>query len=127
MSDPPAAEEGNGGNVAEGARSEWSGWTHPAESAESAENREDDGSDGDQPERAPWKAPPAERPETLRERIRQRYGFTDRQWYVIETLLLVAPYPLFVLVYLYVPVDELSFLLVTLLYSLVAMYVGLLS
>jgi len=124
VSDPPAAEEGNGGNVAEGARSEWSGWTHPAESAET---REDDGSDGDQPERAPWKAPPAERPETLRERIRQRYGFTDRQWYVIETLLLVAPYPLFVLVYLYVPVDELSFLLVTLLYSLVAMYVGLLS
>jgi hypothetical protein len=41
--------------------------------------------------------------------------------------LLVLPYPLFVFVYLNFDVAETPFLLVTLGYSLVAMYFGLLS
>lgn len=108
----------------EEAEEPWSGWTHPAETGD--EPVADEPTEAP-PGRAAWKAPPAERPPTRRERLRQRYGFTDRQWYVVETLLLVAPYPVFVLVYLTVGVDETLFIVVTLLYSLVAMYVGFLS
>jgi hypothetical protein len=117
--------EGPGGarDRPEDAEDDWAGWSHPAEADDEPSGDDEEAPPG----RAAWKAPPAERPPTLRERLRRRYGFTDRQWYVVETLLLVAPYPVFVLVYLTVPVDETLFLVVTLLYSIAAMYVGFLS
>jgi len=62
-----------------------------------------------------------------RDRVRDRFDVTPRQWYVIETFLLVSPYPVFVLVYLNVDINETAFLTVTLLYSLVATYAGILS
>lgn len=71
--------------------------------------------------------PPEVREPLLRDRIRERLGVSPRAWYVIETVLLVAPYPFFVYVYLTFAVNETLFLVVTLAYSLVAMYVGFLS
>lgn len=59
-----------------------------------------------------------------RARLRRRLGVTERQWLVIETVLLVLPYPFFVLVLLYTDVPELPFLLLTVAYSLVAIVVG---
>ena len=71
--------------------------------------------------------PPEVREPLLRDRARERLGVSLRQWYVIESFLLVLPYPFFVLVYLTVDVNETLFLLVTGAYSLAAMYVGFLS
>ncbi|NHX37965.1 MULTISPECIES: hypothetical protein [Halolamina] len=72
--------------------------------------------------------PPSEwRGELIRDHIRERLGVSAQQWYVIETALLVLPYPLFVLIYLTYPVNEMLFLLSTLVYSLIAVYVGFLS
>lgn len=58
------------------------------------------------------------------DRARRRLGLTERGWFVVETVLLVLPYPLFVLAYLYTPVPEAPFLALTLVYSLFATYVG---
>ncbi|MEF8801292.1 MAG: hypothetical protein V5A38_01115 [Halolamina sp.] len=74
-----------------------------------------------------WDPPPTMREPLFRDRIRDRLGLTEVQWFVLETFLLVAPYPVFVVVYLRFSVNETLFLIVTLVYSLVAMYVGLLS
>lgn len=122
MSDRPVGDDEDSSDREE----EWSGWTHPAETGERSEpeNSNAEREASGPPERAPLKRPPSERSESIRERLRRQYGLTDRQWYVVETLLLVAPYPIFVLVYIFVPVDETIFLVITLLYSFVAMYVG---
>ena len=72
--------------------------------------------------------PPAEmRDPLLRDRIRERLGVSPQQWYVIESALLVLPYPLFIAAYLAFGIDQTVFLVVTLGYSLVATYVGFLS
>lgn len=71
--------------------------------------------------------PPEIRGRLLRDRLRERLGVTPRQWYVIESLLLALPYVVFVYVLFAYEVDETLFLLITLLYSLVAMYIGFLS
>lgn len=73
------------------------------------------------------KSPAELRKPLLRDRIRDGLGLSPQQWYVIETFLLVAPYPLFVFVYVTFPVNETLFVVVTLLYSLAAIYVGFLS
>lgn len=78
-------------------------------------------------DRDDWEAPPKHREPLLRDRIRERLGLSPRQWYVVETFLLVLPYPVFVLVYVTFDPNEALFLGVTLLYSLVAMYVGFVS
>lgn len=72
-------------------------------------------------------APPKMRQPLFRDRIRDRLGLSPRQWFVLETFLIAAPYPVFVLVYFLFDVDQTPFMVVTLLYSLVAIYVGLLS
>jgi hypothetical protein len=72
--------------------------------------------------------PPSEmRDPLLRDRIRDRLGVTPQQWYVIESVLLVLPYLVFLAVYFTTNVDQTLFLTVALAYSLVAMYVGFLS
>lgn len=71
-----------------------------------------------------WQPQTADRDPSRRTRLRRRLGLTPRQWFAVETALLVAPYPAFVLVYVAMPVDELLFLTATVLYSLVATYVG---
>lgn len=88
-------------------------WTLPGQ--DSAANADDLG------------PPTAYREPLLRDRIRDRLGVTPQQWYVVESLLLVVPYPLFIYAYLELGVGETLFLAVTLAYSLVAMYVGFLS
>lgn len=101
----------------EGEPEEYDDWSRPRADADSA-------SDDDDKE---W-GPPAEmRDPLLRDRFRDRLGLTPQQWYVLESVLLVAPYPLFVLAYLLLDVNETAFLVVTLAYSLAAMYVGFLS
>jgi len=98
-------------------REEYADWTLPG-------SGERDEADGDDEE---WGPPPAMREPLFRDRIRDRLGLTEVQWFVFETFLLVAPYPVFVLVYFSFDVDETLFLVLTVAYSIVAMYVGLLS
>lgn len=98
-------------------REEYADWSLPG-----ADER--DGEDEDDEE---WDPPSAMREPLFRDRFREGLGLTEMQWFVLETFLLVAPYPLFVLVYFSFDVNETLFLVVTLAYSLVAMYVGLLS
>lgn len=110
---------------------EYAGWELPGQSTEG----DDSGPAGDMPKAGDTPdaeddrvgPPPELRDALYRDRIRDRLGVSPQQWYVIETILLVLPYPLFVLVYVTFPVNETLFLVVTLAYSLFAMYVGLLS
>lgn len=103
---------------------EYEGWERPGASAGATDasdpDRESDPDEG-------WGPPPTMREPLFRDRLRERLGVTPRQWYLVETLLLVAPYPLFVAVYLAFPVNDTLFVLVTLAYSLFATYVGFLS
>jgi len=99
-------------------REEYTDWSLPG--AEGTEESEDEGEERRDP-------PPALREPLFRDRVRDRLGLTPRQWFVLETFLLAAPYPLFVLVYVTYDVDQTLFIAVTLIYSLIAMYVGLLS
>lgn len=122
------------GDESEEPEAEYAGWELPGQSsAEEGEKPPIDTEDGvaadtsDPDEDEPFGPPPKMRDQILRDRIRDRLGVTPHQWFVMETFLLVLPYPLFVLVYVTFPVDETLFLVVTLAYSLVAMYVGLLS
>ena len=130
MRDRDGSHDGrNEGNVRQ-ENDEWDGWTHPTVSR-SGEHEQTEENVGPSDERAsgsvPWKSSPSERSRTPREVVRTRLNLTDRQWYVVETLLLVAPYPLFVVAYLTFPIDETVFLVSTLLYSLFATYVGMFS
>ena len=100
-------------------RDEYADWEPPRGSDEAV--------NGDAPTDADELTPAALREPLARDRLRDRLGVTPRQWYVIETFLLVAPYPVFVLVYVTLEVNETAFLAVTLVYSLAATYVGLLS
>lgn len=104
-------------------REEYADWSLPGADDRDDANDSDEADDSDEE----WDPPPAMREPLFRDRIRDRLGLTETQWFVLETFLLVAPYPLFVLVYVSFDVDETLFLVVTLAYSLVAMYVGLLS
>jgi len=112
-------------------RDEYAGWGPPQESGNTGDRSEsvDEGSSPDEgPSDTTDLRPPTELRDPLpRDRIRDRFDVTPRQWFVIETLLLISPYPVFVLVYLTIDVNETAFLVVTLLYSLVATYVGILS
>lgn len=111
-------------------RDEYADWTLPGQSDEGGDTAvsAEDGRSGDADTADEMRPPPTEfRKPLLRDRIRDRLGVTPRQWYVIETFLLVLPYPVFVFVYFAFDVDELLFLAVTLVYSLVATYVGFLS
>lgn len=66
-----------------------------------------------------------EQPEDpLRRRLRTSLGLSERQWPHVLNLAIVTPYPVFIAGYLFLPVPEFAFLAVTLVYSLVAMYVG---
>lgn len=72
-----------------------------------------------------WKSIGAKNEElSFSERMKERLGITPYQWFIIETLLIVLPYPLFVAAYFLLSPPELPFLAVTLLYSLIAMFVG---
>lgn len=105
-------------------REEYADWTPPGQSATGSEA---EGAPAETETDDDWGPPPEIREPLLRDRFREALGVTARQWFVIETLLLVAPYPVFVAVYFAFDVDQTLFLLVTLAYSLVAMYVGFLS
>lgn len=101
----------------EGEQEEYGDWDRPGANSESARDTSDE----------EW-GPPAEmRDPLLRDRFRDRLGLTARQWYVLESVLLALPYVLFVAVYRLFSVDVTLFLVLTLAYSLFAMYVGFLS
>lgn len=112
-------------------RDEYADWEPPQRGRNAVDGDEPAGEgssvDGDPSDDTELRAP-TELPDPLpRDRIRDRLDVTPHQWYVIETLLLVSPYPVFVLLYFTVDVNENAFLTVTLLYSLVATYVGIFS
>lgn len=108
---------------------EYADWEPPVgpEKETDASEAESDTAETEGADESDLEPPPELREPLFRDRIRDRLGVSPQQWYVIETLLLLAPYPLFVLVYFTLPVEETLFLLVTLVYSLIAMYVGFLS
>lgn len=58
----------------------------------------------------------------IRERMRQRYGLSQRQWEYLVAAAIVVPYPLAITIYLLYNVSEPVFLIVTVAYSIVAMY-----
>ena len=126
MSDRNESRDGSDEATAREEGGEWDGWTRPA-AGPGSEDETSEGPDEVTDGYVPWKAPPSERSRTPREAVRARFDLTDREWYVVETVLLVAPYPLFVFAYLSFPIDETVFLVVTLLYSLFATYVGIFS
>lgn len=106
-------------------REEYADWGPPGGTEDSVDGS--DPGDGDASDSDEIKPPTELRDPLPRDRIRNRLDVTPQQWYVLETFLLVAPYPVFALVYFTLDVNETAFLVVTLLYSVVATYVGLLS
>lgn len=112
-------------------RDEYADWEPPQGGEDSADGStlagEDTPADGDSSEDTERKLSTEVRDPRLRDQIRDQLDVTPRQWYVIETFLLVSPYPVFVFIYLTIDINEMAFLIVTLIYSLVAMYVGFLS
>jgi hypothetical protein len=63
-------------------------------------------------------------PAKVSQRMQERFGVSEQRWFVIESFLLFLPYPLFILTYLYLPVPELPFLLLTAAYSVFAIWFG---
>lgn len=112
--DPATPEDGED-------RDEYADWSLPGQPASGHDESADSTGDDVPP------VPPEVREPLLRDRFRERLGVTQRQWFVIESVLLVLPYPLFILAYLALDTNETLFLALTLAYSLFAMYVGFLS
>jgi len=57
--------------------------------------------------------------------VRDRLGLSIRQWELLVSVVVFLPYPLFVALILTDTVQSLEFLLLTLVYSVFAMYVNL--
>lgn len=92
-------------------------------------DRQDAGRDRRGPEHTPgWRSEDPSTPEPpedpLRRELRASFDLSERQWRHAVSLAVAAPYPFFVGAYFVFGVPEVLFLSVTLLYSLVAMYVG---
>jgi hypothetical protein len=104
-------------------REEYAGWTRPGADGAPAGSDEQPPEDRDDED---WVEPSTVREPLLRDRLRERFGVSPRRWYVIESFLLAAPYVVFVALYVAFDLPEIPFLIVTLLYSLVAIYVGIL-
>ena len=104
-------------------REEYAGWTRPGADAPPTGSDEEPPEDRDDED---WVEPSTVREPLLRDRLRERFGVSPRRWYVIESFLLAAPYVVFVALYLTFDIPEIPFLVVTLLYSLFAIYVGIL-
>lgn len=104
-------------------RTGYEGWKLPGGETTDGSDGSEMGSESEED----WGPPPTMRDPILRDRIRDRLGLTPRQWYVLEAFLIALPYPFFVAGYMLFPVNETLFLVVTLVYSLVAMYVGFMS
>jgi hypothetical protein len=104
-------------------REEYAGWTRPGADGAPAGSDEQPPEDRDDED---WVEPSTVREPLLRDRLRERFGVSPRRWYVIESFLLAAPYVVFVALYIAFDLPEVPFLVVTLLYSLVAIYVGIL-
>lgn len=67
---------------------------------------------------------PGQPEDPLRHRVRTLLGLSQRQWPHVLNLAIVAPYGAFIAAYVALDVPEAIFLVTTLLYSFVAMYVG---
>ena len=110
-------------------REEYADWNRPGAGGAPEDDGPPAGRGGGPPrdgDDEDWDAPSTIREPLLRDRLRERVGVSPRQWYAIESVLLAAPYLLFVLLYVTYDIPEIPFLVVTLVYSLVAIYVGLL-
>lgn len=93
-------------------------WTPPTDN--DADGSVDAGGPGERP------SPPEGAPLPVRvsARVQARLGISEQLWFVIESILLFLPYPLFLLIYQTVPVPETPFLALTLLYSVFAIWFG---
>lgn len=63
-------------------------------------------------------------PESFGEQIRLRLGLSPRQWFVVGTLLLLVPFPLFWLLHVYFDVPQSTVLAMIAVYSVVAFWFG---
>lgn len=63
-------------------------------------------------------------PDRVASRVQDRFGLSAQRWFVVESFLLVLPYPVFVFVYLSFPVPEVPFFGLTAIYSLFALWFG---
>lgn len=66
-----------------------------------------------------------EHPGELRDRIRSELGLSTQQWALSVSVLTFLPYPIFVYLIWTGILDGIAFLVVTLAYSVVAMYINL--
>ncbi|MFB6300522.1 MAG: hypothetical protein ABEH65_09700 [Halobacteriales archaeon] len=58
----------------------------------------------------------------LRERLRRRIGVSDRVWAFLVSVAFALPYPVFLYVFLETSFNGGLFILITLIYSLIAIY-----
>lgn len=63
-----------------------------------------------------------DRTDYIRDRLRDRLGLSIQQWEILVSVVVFLPYPLFVALILTDMVQSLEFLLLTLVYSVFAMY-----
>jgi hypothetical protein len=63
-------------------------------------------------------------PESIGEQIRLRLGLSPRQWFVLGTVLLLVPFPLFWLLHVYLDVPQSTVLAMIAVYSVVAFWFG---
>lgn len=66
-----------------------------------------------------------DRSDYVRDALRDRLGLSIQQWELLVSVVLFLPYPLFVALILTDTVQSLEFLLLTLVYSVFAMYANL--
>ena len=95
-------------------------WTPPTADDDSGKQ----GGPADAGDDSGARAEPETISETVAARAQTRLGLSPQQWFVVESVLLVLPYPLFVLAYLYLPVPETAFLAATVVYSAFAVWFG---
>lgn len=61
-------------------------------------------------------------PLPLRERLQRRTGLSDRAWAILVSAVFALPYPVFIYVFMKTSFDGGLFVLITLIYSLIAIY-----
>lgn len=100
-----------------------SAWTPPTDhDADGSVDAE--GPQTGRPETRPSAPEGAPLPVRVSARAQARLGVSEQLWFVVESVLLFLPYPLFLLIYQTVPVPETPFLAFTLLYSVFAIWFG---
>jgi len=84
----------------------------------------DDGEDEDSPSLGQRLRRRLGLPPSIGEQMRLRLGLSPRQWFVVGTILLLVPFPLFWLLHVYFDVPQSTVLAMIAVYSVVAFWFG---